>query len=456
VRIRVGVLLLVAATTVACTSTVAGDPLPGGTVTKADPGTSGVDPSFVRNTDGGDMDRLAATVLTDVLGYWRQTFPATFGKDWTDLKGVYSVDAADETSPAPPCVRQASDVDGNAFYCASEDVIAWDRAALLPVLKEQFGEAAIMFVLAHEVGHAVQYRAGLTLAQRRANPDRFPTILTEAQADCYAGTFARWVVDGKAQHLRLAAEQRDAMLAAMITFRDPIGTDQTDQQAHGDAFDRVSAFQDGYEHGVRLCAEMSVDNRTFTLRGFLNVADAERGGNLPFEDFFPAIQPDLNTFFTAVAIERGKQWTNPTVRPVESNPRCAGDQGPAAFCPSGEIDVATKGTLPELHTDIGDYATGTILASRFGLAAMALLGKPLDGADAQRQVLCLAGAYTGTLLARQRGFALSPGDLDEAIQVLLRYDYPGRDTAGKAIPTGFERVSAFRAGTLQGVPACQL
>ena len=43
-----------------------------------------------------------------------------------------------------------------------------------------------------------------------------------------------------------------------------------------------------------------------------------------------------------------------------------------------------------------------------------------DGEDAQRELLCLTGAYTGTLITRQEGFSLSPGDLDEAIQVMRR------------------------------------
>jgi predicted metalloprotease len=398
-------------------------------------------------------------VITDVLSYWKETFPATFGSDWKDLSGgFYSVDTTDEDAEPPPCARQSSDVEGNAFYCPSEDVIAWDRAALLPVLKERFGEAAVMLVLAHEMGHAVQRRSGLTVAEQRSNPDRFPTILIEAQADCYAGTFVRWVADGKGAHLQSARDRLDSALEALITFRDPIGTEQTDQGAHGDAFDRVSAFQDGFDSGVKLCAEMSVDNRKFTQRGFIDASDAERGGNLAFDKLLESIVPDIDAYFGTLVSQRGKQWTKPSIRTTDSDPRCANaNQGPIAFCKdAGEIEVATKGELPALHADIGDYATGTMLASRFGMAAMSVLGRPLDGADAQRQVLCLAGAYTGTLLERQQGFLLSPGDLDEAVQVLLRFDYAGRDGAGQAIQTGYERVSVFRSGALQGVDACKL
>lgn len=456
--LRLAVLIVVAATTLGCTTTISGNPVGQGTVTKNDPSTTGVDPSFVKNTDGSEIDRLAATVVTDVVEYWKQTFSATFGKEWQDLSGgFYSVDTTSEKTAAPPCARRSIDVEGNAFYCPAEDVIAWDRSALLPVLRDQFGESAVMLVLAHEMGHAVQRRSGLTVAEQRRSPDKYPTILIEAQADCYAGAFVRWVADGKAAHLQIARDRLDSALESLVTFRDPIGTEQTDQGAHGDAFDRVSAFQDGYDQGAKLCAGISLDNRKFTLRGFINAADAEAGGNLPFETLLESITEDLNAYFASVVTPLGKQWAPISLRPTDDDPECNGDQGPIAYCSNGaEIDIATKGTLPELHTEIGDYATGIILASRFGMAAMSTIGKSLEGPDAQRQVICLAGAYTGMLISRQRGFALSPGDLDEAVQVLLKYDFAGRDTAGRAIETGFERVSVFRAGTLQGPPACEL
>jgi predicted metalloprotease len=457
VRTALVVLVPLLLAMAACTTTIAGTPSNGDSVVSGDPSHgSGVDPSFVHNTDGGDIDRLAATVVTDVQQYWTATFPGEFDKNWTDLEGgFYSVDTADAKSKAPPCARRASDVEGNAFYCPTEDVIAWDRAALLPVLKEKFGEAAVMFVLAHEMGHAVQRRTGLTVAKQQANPEDYPTILIEAQADCYAGSFVHWVVEGKADHLKITKDRLDTAMEALVMFRDPVGTEQSDQDAHGDAFDRVSAFQDGYDQGVSLCKDMSVTNRTFTQRGFQSADDAERGGNLEFDSLLATMTDDLGRSFNGIVTGLGKPWTAPTVKTSSSKPECAqASQGPIAYCDSGEIDVATEGELPKLHKEIGDFATGTILASRFSMAALKALGQPLEGTDTQRAVLCLTGAYTGSMLTRQQGFTLSPGDLDEAIQVLLRYDYAGRDMTGKALATGFDRVALFRKGALQGVKAC--
>jgi hypothetical protein len=276
-------------------------------------------------------------------------------------------------------------------------------------------------------------------------------------ADCYAGSFVRWVTDGHAQHLQISKDRLDSAMESLIVFRDPVGTSQTDNGAHGDAFDRVSAFQDGFSGGAKQCSQMSVSNHKFTQTAFTKSDDAAQGGNMNFEEMITQISPNLDTYFSAVVKTLGKQWPKPAVKPSENTPACGDTQGPVAFCAAtNEIDVTTTPELRGLHTSIGDYATGTLLASRYGLATLAAAGKPTSGEGAQNQVLCLAGAYTGALLDTPADFTLSPGDLDEAVQVLLQVDYAGRDDDGKALPTGFDRVAAFRGGVLQGVGACKV
>jgi predicted metalloprotease len=341
----------------------------------------------VKDTDQGTTDRLAASTISDVQAFWKQNYPSVFGKPWHDLTGgVYSVDTVSSKGATPPCTEQASDVEGNAFYCPSKDSIAWDRSALLPVLRDQFGDAAVVVVLAHEMGHAVQSRTSPTADMARQDPDRYPTILIETMADCYSGAFVRSVADGKAPHLRITSAQLDKAIGALATFRDPVGTSSAEDGAHGDAFDRVSAFHDG-------------------------PASCSSGG----------------------------------------------DQGPVAFCPATKsVLLATKGTVAVLVSSIGDYAAGTLLATRYALAALSALGKPVDSGDAGRSAICLAGAYTASVPARNQTLRLSPGDLDKSVGVLLAYDYGSRNTAGTAIPTGFARVLAFRAGFTGGVKSCGL
>ncbi|MEU4741333.1 neutral zinc metallopeptidase [Actinosynnema sp. NPDC023658] len=450
---RLVLLATVLLTATACAQAIPGKPLAGETVTRGK-----VDTGFIRGTDGSAIDQLAATAITDIDTFWKDAFPDAFDKPWRSIEGgIYSVDTSDPAAKPPPCTELAKDVEGNAFYCPSADAIAWDRAALLPVLKDRFGDAAVVIVLAHEMGHAVQSRMGITEAERR-EPQKYPTILTEAMADCFAGAFTKWVNDGKSEHLDIGSDTLDSALGALIKFRDPVGTSPSDRSAHGNAFDRVSAFQDGYQQGTKFCAAMTVDNRGFTQKSFTTVDDRDRNGNLPFDEMLESITPDLNAYYKALVTQAGKTWTDPKATPVQEEPDCSGDQGPVAFCPADKsVEVEVEADLPELHARIGDYATGVLLASRYGLAAMAALGVELEGEKAAAGALCLAGAYTREVFDRQKGFGLSPGDLDEAVQVLLAYDYAARDATGSAVlGPGFKRVDVFRGGVLEGTKACGL
>ncbi|MBP2338697.1 putative metalloprotease [Saccharothrix coeruleofusca] len=450
----VNAVVLVALVVSGCTQAVRGFPVAGSVITRGE-----VDTGFIKGTDGGPIDQLAATAITDVEDFWEQAFPATFNQPWRPVSGgIYSVDTADPAAKPPPCTEKASDVEGNAFYCPSADAIAWDRAALLPVLQDRFGDTAVVIVLAHEMGHAVQRRMGITPEAERRDPQRYPTILTEAMADCFAGSFLKWVNDGKAEHLDIGADTLDSALGALVDFRDPVGTSPNDRSAHGNAFDRVSAFQDGYQQGAKFCAGMTVQNRAFTQQSFTTADDRDRGGNLPFDEMLTSITPDLNTYFQALVTTSGGTWAQPRATTTEQEPDCSGDQGPVAFCPTDKaVEIEVEEDLPELHARIGDYATGVLLASRYGLAAMAALNKDLRGEDAAATALCLAGAYTNEVFTRQQGFGLSPGDLDEAVQVLLAYDYAARDAqGGSAIEPGFKRVEVFRGGVLEGPKPCGL
>ncbi|WP_235874711.1 neutral zinc metallopeptidase [Saccharopolyspora aridisoli] len=372
-----------------------------------------VDPAFVHGTDRGETDRLAATVVTDVQRYWAHAYPDTFGSPWRDLDGgFFSVDTGG-TGTAPPCASEPREVEGNAYYCQSVDAIAWDRAALLPVLREHYGDTAVAVVLAHEIGHAVQQRAGLAEGE---------PLRLESMADCYAGSFLRWVSDGRAPHLRTDPRRLDDALRAITVFRDPIGT-----SGHGTAFDRVTAFQHGFTGGPRGCTQVTESN----------VAElVDDDPNAPLESILDTA-PIAAHFGTAVE-DLGGRW----VPPARST-GCPGADGPVGFCPSPPTITADPAALRHTRDDIGDQAVTTLLASRYALAALTELGQRASGAD----IVCLTGAFT----AAQPH--LSPGDLDEAVQVVLESDAVSRGGDGPPL-SGFDRIAAFGDGARSGWAGC--
>ena len=83
--------------------------------------------------------------------------------------------------------------DYGAFYCPDGDYMAYDDGELGVIyeLAERFSPSVVAVVMAHEFGHAVQFRTDAL--------DRdVPTIYTEQQADCFSGAWARRVWDGQA------------------------------------------------------------------------------------------------------------------------------------------------------------------------------------------------------------------------------------------------------------------
>ena len=75
----------------------------------------------------------------------------------------------------PSCGGQPS-VPFNAFYCPSQDFLAWDEN-LMAAGYQQIGDAWVYLIIAHEWGHAIQ---------ARLQADQV-SVAAELQADCFAG-----------------------------------------------------------------------------------------------------------------------------------------------------------------------------------------------------------------------------------------------------------------------------
>lgn len=400
-------------------------------------------------------DEVSAATVTALQEFWRAEFPAAFGRPWTDISGFVPVDTRRRDGPTPPCLRRTADLVDQAFYCPSADVVAWDAAGLLPDQVQQFGPAGAVVVLAHEVGHAVHRRLGID-GGRAGQSGRYPTILLEAMADCFAGVALARFVQHPVPGLPIGVEDRDRALAALVGFRDPLGVDAGDSGAHGNAFDRVSALQSGYTDGPTRCSGMTLENQAFTQRRFGSADDLARRGNLPLDQLLDAFQRDARPWYAGIAAARAPGWQAPALDTDRSCPgRAAVAQGPAAFCAADGSVTVNPTELAAIHRQFGDYAAAIEVASRYGLATLNALDRPTVGPAAGAAVVCLSGAYTERLIDGV-AFSLSPGDLDEAVQVLLADDWVARDSGGQVDPDqhGFDRLARFRAGVQGGPDGC--
>ncbi|OAN40088.1 neutral zinc metallopeptidase [Mycolicibacterium iranicum] len=405
----------------------------------------------IQGDEDDPVNQLVMQAIADLESYWGAQFPELYGTEFKPVEGGYYA-AYPSTGELPPCAFESSAISGNAFYCSTADVIAWDAEGLLPELQSKFGDFVIPVVMAHEFGHAVQFRAGV----------EGMTVTRELQADCFAGAWSKHVFDDNVFDVNAA--QLDSALAGILDLRDRPGTSAEDPNAHGSGFDRVGAFQDGFYNGTQRCTEYR-DNEPMVLAlPFASDQDEARGGDMDYGYVVNTVPYDLEDYWNHVypLVSNGQPWV--PVRGLEpfdpSNPPMCGNQSAEGYAlfycvPEDYVGWDNTEAMPEIARKGGDYAVATLLATQYGLAVLNRLGDTSDEKTSTLRGDCFAGAYTASVILQNRPetstFGISPGDLDEGIKALLVFRGEGdvdRQGAGDA------RVRAFRTGVLEGVQPC--
>lgn len=419
------------------------------------PGVAATDLAVDDGT-GEEVDRLAANTVDDLQAFWATTFPKLFDAPFRPVKKLVSYDSTAEPGRRVCGTGTAGFV--NAFYCPPDDLIAWDRGQLLPVIKKHFTAMGVVTVLAHEYGHAVQEHANI-------NPPATPGIVFEQQADCFGGAFLRWVAEGNAAHFTMnTSDGLNAVLATTVAVRDQAGADPSTKKAHGSAFDRVSAFQFGFSDGPGRCVAITADEVATRLEKLPSQfsEDNATGEFSVTEKNITSVLTSLNETFAAnnvapptVAFDRPGPCTDAKATP------------PVSYCPASNVltvdvaGLARRAKKPDDDRDkalsdsvSGDFSAYVLLASRYTLSVQKGLGADLTGALVGLRSACYAGGYATAASSAANTVRLSPGDLDEAVSGLLTDGLAASDVNGLEAPSGFTRVQAFRTGVLDGASTC--
>jgi predicted metalloprotease len=404
------------------------------------------------------VDELARNALADLQDFWSSTLPDVFGQQFQPLSGGYfSVDPDDVDPREYPggvvgCGAQPLEAENNAFYCQApntphSDAITYDRA-FLTELADDFGRFIPALVMAHEFGHAVQARVGPPQS----------SIATETQADCYAGSWTRWVADGKAEHSRLREPELDELLRGYLKLRDPVGTGTAAQSAHGSYFDRVSAFQEGFDDGAVACRDHFGPERVFTQGRFTSDKDFARHGDAPYGELWTIVDESLPTVWDqAFSDVFHEDFTEPSIQRYRGDaPDCAGDPDlELVFCGADRLVGIDEPALARpAYEDIGDFAVATAVSVPYSLSVRDQLGLSTDDGDAVESAVCLTGWYAAKVFKGEAGkITVSPGDIDESVQFLLTYGNDP-DVLPDVDLSGFQLVDLFRNGFLQGLDTC--
>jgi len=414
----------------------------------------------VEGTDNGQIDKLAANAVSDIEEYWGQVFGDTFDGQFEPVKALISWDA----NGFDPTTFCGEDTYGlvNAAFCFDDETIGWDRGELMPSLRKANGDMGVAMVLAHEYGHAIQHQAGLT-------NKKTPTLVSEQQADCFAGTYMRWVAEDKSPRFTLSTgDGLNNVLAAVIAFRDPLMAEDDPEAGvdeHGSAFERLSAFQFGFTDGPSACA--AIDMREIgQRRGDLPVLLPEdQTGELPVtEESARSIVDAMGIVFTPANPPQLSFKASDAEKCPDARPSL-----PASFCPATNTIVVDLPELQAMGTQSddedgglasGDNTAYSVLVSRYMQALQHARGRVLlDNAEAALRTACLTGVATVKMsktITTPDGntIALTAGDVDEAVSGILTNGLAASDVNGESVPSGFSRIDAFRVGVLGDQDRC--
>ncbi len=404
--------------------------------------------------------------INDIQDYWAVTFPEVYGAPYDPIP-ANRIFAAQPGIKLPPCQGHKltyADAEENAFYCFKTNYVAYDDVKLFPELYRDFGDFAIALTLAHEWGHAIQ---------DRSDNAEHPSIEKELQADCFAGGWVRHVSDGDSDTIELQPGSLDTAIGALLRFRDPTGSSSEDASAHGDAFDRINAFQDGYGNGPAKCATYFDDPPVTTEQQFTSQDEADSGGNMAAADVIPVSVDLLNDFYSQV----DPDYTPLTIDNVykydsrgssDQLPECGGSvpersalENRVFYCIDDGYIAFDEPYVQHVYDDIGDFGVATLFASTWATYVQVQQDFPgvADNTDAAVYAAdCYTGGFASAmfrgLLTTSTGdtISLSSGDLDETVQALLDYT-AARGISGDADVT-FQLIGAFRGGFFDGYNSC--
>ena len=408
--------------------------------------TGGPDPA------GLSPDAVVDLAFRDLGDYWKTTFPELYGGRFRPLRG--GLVPYGPHTPVPACGPDPivyEDVEANALYCPDEDLIAWDRVNLVPDLDQRYGPLTVGIVMAHEYAHAIQARARV-----HAN-----AVTLELQADCFAGA---WVAnaDDRLAVFATTGDSLDQAIGGFLELRDTLGVTAQDPNAHGTGFDRVSAFQDGFDTGNDTCVGYEDSPPEVVSIPFTSYTELNQDGNLPIDQLVDPLLADLESFYRHLFESEGDSWTPVKglvpVDPAVDDVTCGDEKLSGAdlerasfYCVADDtIYIDNTDLVPSLDA-IGDFALGGELARQYAFAAQSELGILDRYTDTDLHADCLTGVFAASEFRQEipdQQLVLSPGDLDEIITAFLAF-------GGGTDASAFQRTAAFRTGFEHGFDACQ-
>ena len=183
------------------------------------------------------LNQIFDIAAEDINDFWMDAFKE-YGYQYTEPKIVLF----DRSRVSTGCGVAPQEV--GPFYCNIDHTMYYP-AWFMDQQWRTFGDYAVVSIIAHEWGHAIQNLLGVL-----NNGDY--TIQIELQADCFAGAYTNYANE-RSTKIRLDDSDIEEGANALFHAGDPYGTEWWDEQAHGNGDQRYQAFSDGFKYGISDC-----------------------------------------------------------------------------------------------------------------------------------------------------------------------------------------------------------
>jgi predicted metalloprotease len=184
--------------------------------------------------DDWDLQELLELAALDINDYWVRVF-ADNNIQYTQPEIVLFTNRRIRTGCG--VVRSRT----GPFYCPRDHTIYLTYSFMQDYL-DNVGDFAVVLILAHEWGHAVQAQVGEL---------RGLSITRELQADCYAGSWARHAANtSEMVELSPGDLEEGATMLFLVGDRN---SDWFAENAHGTSDQRIEAYNVGLEQDYPGC-----------------------------------------------------------------------------------------------------------------------------------------------------------------------------------------------------------
>ena len=209
--------------------------------------TGGSDTPVAASAEEDSLMRFVEFVVGDAQDVWAQLLGSDYRRARLVLfRGAVQSGCGNAQAAMGP------------FYCPADERVYIDLG-FYDELHARFGapgDFAQAYVIAHEIGHHVQYLLGIEGEMRRASqqqPARANalSVALELQADCFAGV---WAYSTSRRDLLESGDLDEGLQAAAAVGDDRIqqrstGEVHPESFTHGSAADRAAWFRRGLEGG---------------------------------------------------------------------------------------------------------------------------------------------------------------------------------------------------------------